>query len=170
MAMGNVEGNVCYREYDETSKGDDGLMRDVCFKTAKLCKGVNEFASDESLEFEFEVKANRTIEEFRLNTTIYTLDDIPVGSVSSSKFFSIRAGEEKTIRMIIPRHRLAMGEYKVAFSLGTGNYSTGQRDFHIIDDVFSFRVDRISNMTDGSFAEWHRGWGNIAFEANVIEC
>ena len=167
MAMGNIEGTVCYREYDETSKRDDGLMRDVFFKSARLCKGVNQFATDEPLEFEFEVKANRTIESFRLNMTIFTLDDMPVGGVNGAKFFSIKQGDQKRIMMRIPNHRLAMGEYKVAFSLGTGDYSTGQREFQVITDVFAFKVDRISKANN-AFVEWHKAWGNVVYEAEMV--
>ena len=170
VSSNDVNVQTCYREFDESLNLDETLMRDVVFKSARLCKGVNHFATDEPISFEFKVKANRSIEEFRLNTTVYTLDDIPVGSVSGSAFFSIRFGEQKTLRLTLPSHHLAMGEYKVAFSLGTGNFSTGQRDFDVITDVFSFKIDRFSKESNESFAEWHRGWGNIAFEASVIDC
>lgn len=167
VSSSNVDAQTCYREFDESLKMDYTLMQDVVFKSARLCKGVNHFATDEPISFEFEVKANRSVDEFRLNMTVFTMDDIPIGGVNGVKYFSIKKDEVKNIKMTIPYHRLAMGEYKVAFSLGTGNYSTGQREFQVITDVFAFSIDRLSNSTQESFAEWHKAWGNILFEAEM---
>lgn len=166
LTIGKIGNDICYREYNESIKRDEGLALDMCFLSARLCKGKNHFATDEPLEFEFVVKANRSVDSFRLNTTVFTLDDVPVGSVSGADFFSIQSGEKKTIGLTIHRHRLAMGEYKVSFSLGTGDFSTGQRDFQIITDVFSFYIDRVSKDAE-SYVEWHKTWGNVMYEAEI---
>lgn len=165
-SMDRITDGVCFRKIDASMR-DPNLLQDVFFVSAKILKETNTFATDEPIVFEFEIKANRTVTEFRLNTTIFTMDDIPIGSVSGSNFLNIESGDERIVRMTLPSHRLAQGEYKISFSLGSGNYSTGQRDFDVISNVFSFQIDRFSCSTNESFSEWHRGWGNIAFMAGV---
>jgi len=144
------------------------LPLNVQFISVELLNGINKFASDQPIEFLFKIQANKDVESFRLNTTIYTMDDISIGSVSGTTFFSIQVNEIQCIKFSLINHNLALGEYYASFSLGTGNFSTGQKDFDIITNILSFRIDRFSNGHDSFFAQWHRAWGNIAFQSKTI--
>jgi hypothetical protein len=62
-----------------------------------------------------------------------------------------------------------LGSYRASFSLGTGNFTTKQRDVDAIGNVLSFRIEYFDYAAKTGFAEWHKGWGNIAFLAEVVE-
>lgn len=152
---------------DDSLRAKDMSM-DVCFQKARFFKGKNTFATNEPIEFEFRIKAKRSVESFRLNTTVCTVDETSVGSVSGTEFFQIKRGEEKIMRLSLVDHHLAMGEYMASFSLGTGNFATGQKDYDVIPNVLSFKVDRFDCKTNEAFAQWCRSWGSIAFPAQTI--
>ncbi|NCB83193.1 MAG: ABC transporter ATP-binding protein [Bacteroidia bacterium] len=140
----------------------------VQFISAHLFKNKNVFATNEPIEFLFKVKANRNVDSFRLNTTVFTMDDIPIGSVSGNSFFSIKRDEEKMIKFTLINHNLAIAEYKTSFSLGTGNYSTGQTDYDIISDILTFKIDKFDSESNEYYALWNKGWGNVAFQSETI--
>ena len=135
----------------------------VEFLTVRFAAGKNAFASDEPIEFIFEVKGNRNIDAFRINMTIYGMDDVPVGGVSNTTFFSIEQGETKTVSLMIIDHHLAYGEYKVSFSVGSGNYTSGQKDYDIIREVLTFKITSVSsNERHGeAISHWNGSWGRV---------
>ncbi|MBR5166885.1 MAG: ABC transporter ATP-binding protein [Salinivirgaceae bacterium] len=137
----------------------------VGFLTAAIEKGECSFSFREPISFIFEIKANKTVTDCRINATIVDAGGASIGSVSNDEFFSIGKGEKKTIRFTIFDHNLAAGQYSISFSIGTGNYKTGQTDFDIIFSVFSFDIDTYDeNIPDSKFcAQWNVGWGNIMF-------
>ena len=62
----------------------------VFFERAWMKMPEEGFSTDKSLEFRFRVKANLSVDACRINATISTPDETPVGSVSSMHFFPIR--------------------------------------------------------------------------------
>ena len=142
---------------------------DVKFISAQMADDESVFASNQPIDFILRIKGNRNVNGFRLNATISTMDENPVGSVSSNTFFSIKAGEEKTLRLSLQDHHLALGSYLASFSLGTGNYATKQFDYDVICNVLKFRIDYFDRNDKTAFSEWNKGWGSIAFIAKVYE-
>lgn len=161
---------VLSRTIDGSCRKPD-MLRNVEFVTAAFVSGKNSFASDEQIDFLFEIKGNKDVDAFRINTTVYGMDDIPVGGVSNETFFPIRKGESKKIKFSLKDHHLAYGNYKVSFSVGIGNYTTGQKDYDIIRDVLKFRIVSAStNEKDGaSIAQWQPSWGKIMIPSETIE-
>lgn len=160
--------NVTEVTIDGLTNRDKDKSMDVQFLNARFLKNKNIFASNESIEFEFRIRANRDVRDFRLNATFCTVDEIPVGSVSGTQFFSMNKGEEKAIRLILEDHHLAIGEYKSSFSLGLGNLLTGQKDYDVIFNVLSFKIDKFDYKTNEAFSLWHREWGSIVFPSRSI--
>jgi len=141
----------------------------VYFESAHMEMPEGGFSTDKPLEFRFRVKALNTVENCRINATITTLDETPVGSVSSVHFFPIQAGTAKTLRFAVRNHRLALGSYRISFSLGIGNFQTQQRDFDVLANPFQFKIAKFSAEDGGGFAQWPKNWGPIAFESDLTE-
>ncbi len=154
------------KQVDDTNRRRD-MPLTVQFLSIAYAKKKNIFAADEPIEFVFEVKANKTVNECRINTTVLTADDIPIGGVSSDKFFSIQQGEIKRISFTIVNHHLAYGEYKVSFSLGVGNMLSVQKDYDIIPDILKFKIDRVNADSGEIISQWKKCWGNVMFNHNV---
>ena len=129
------------------------------------------FCTDEPLRFRFLVKAQRDVEGCRINATIHDREDNSVGTVSSTTFFDLKAGEEVLVRFAIPDHHLVAGTYRISFSVGTGNFQAQQRDFEVLMKLFQFTVSRFSAMRGIGFSQWSKVWGPILYpsELEVIE-
>jgi lipopolysaccharide transport system ATP-binding protein len=164
----NKTDDVVSRKIDDSMRQYKDKSLNVQFLSVQFLKQKNRFATDEAIEFVFEVFGNRNIEAFRLNATVYTMDDTAVGSVSNTNFFSIKAGEIKRLKFALVNHNLAVGEYYVSFSLGSGNFATGQTDYDIIRQVLSFKINKYETDNNIFFAQWHNGWGRIAFQSETL--
>ena len=144
-------------------------FKEIEFLSVRFAQNKNTFASDEPIDFVFEIKAHQDIPNFRINTTIYSVDEVPVGSVSNTEFLSIHNGEQKTVLFRLYDHHLASGHYSIAFSVGIGNYLTSQRDFdHIPNDLFfSVQESEKDNRQESAIVQWESGWGHIMFKAKM---
>ena len=142
----------------------------VEFVSVEFADGRNSFASDEAIDFVFEVKGNKDVDATRINATVFGMDDIPIGGVSNTTFFSIRKGETKKIKFTLLQHHLAYGTYKVSFSVGSGNYISGQKDYDIIRDVLKFRIvaATINEVSGESVSQWKSSWGKIMIPSETV--
>lgn len=141
------------------------ITNPVFFLTASIETQKTKFLTKEPLIFIFEVKAQKTIIDCRINATIVSSESVSVGSVSNDEFFKITAGEKKIVKYTIYDHNLAPGKYSISFSLGIGNYKMGQTDYDVIGSVFVFEIDTCSENNEDASAcvQWERGWGMIMF-------
>ena len=159
---------ITYRKIDAKYRKPDMPMN-VEFISVEYAAKKNTFASNEDVEFLFEVKGNKDVEAFRINTTVFSMDDIPIGGVSNTTFFSIKQGETKHISFSLQNHNLAYGEYKVSFSVGSGNFTSGQKDYDIIREVLKFKITSADaeGNTD-AIAQWKDSWGHIMIPSKTI--
>ena len=143
--------------------------KEIEFLSVRFAQNKNQFASDEPIEFVFEVKAHRDVTDFRINTTIYGLDEMAVGSVSNTEHLSIQNDEVKEVLFQLYDHHLASGQYSLAFSIGIGNYLTAQRDFDFISNELSFSINEANkdDRQESAIAQWDSGWGRIMFKAKM---
>lgn len=161
-----------YRKIDDSVRKPD-MPLNVEFISVEFSSKKNVFAPADPVEFIFTVKANKDAPECRINTTVFGMDDIPVGGVSNTQMFTIKKDEVKRVTLKLYNHNLALGEYKVSFSVGSGNLLSGQKDYDIIRSVLTFKIDNISKDIDnqGYIAQWKPSWGKIMFpyESKIIE-
>lgn len=161
-----------YRKIDDSVRKPD-MPLNVEFISVEFSSKKNVFAPADPVEFIFTVKANKDAPECRINTTVFGMDDIPVGGVSNTQMFTIKKGDVKRVTLKLYNHNLALGEYKVSFSVGSGNLLSGQKDYDIIRSVLTFKIDNISKDIDnqGYIAQWKPSWGKIMFpyESKIIE-
>ncbi|MBO7480924.1 MAG: ABC transporter ATP-binding protein [Bacteroidales bacterium] len=158
-----VDGTITHRTF--CTEDNLPAEKNVVFLNAAIEKNKCSFSFKEPISFLFELKANKTVSECRVNATIADAGGAPIGSVSNDEFFSIAKDEKKKIRFTLFDHNLAAGQYSISFSVGTGNYKTGQTDFDVIFSTFIFDIDTYDeNVPDSkSCAQWNVGWGNIMF-------
>lgn len=171
---GTVDESVDY--YMREQQDDFAIYRDihneekiagiqVAILSVSMEKQRFKYTNIESIPFVFSVKANINVQNCRINCSISAIDGSPVGSVSNVNTFKINAGEKKKIRFSILNHNLAPGKYIISFSIGTGNYITGQTDFDYAIKCFVFEIDTYNNEDKDSKAcvQWMKSWGSIMF-------
>lgn len=160
---------VCMQVIDDSFRRMQQL-RFAEFISVEYAKGSNTFASEEPIDFRFEVLGNRDLDNLRINMTVFGMDDIPVGCVSNDSVFSIRAGERKYVHVKLMDHHLAYGNYKVSFSLGIGNYMTGQKDYDVVCDVLKFKISSaiMGEEKGQAISQWKNQWGRIMFHSDTF--
>ena len=143
--------------------------KEMEFLSVRFTQNKNNFASNEPIELCFRVKAYRDIPEFRINTTIFGMDESAIGSVSNTEHLSIHRGESKEVVFQLYDHHLAYGQYTMAFSLGIGNYLTAQRDFDYIPNLLSFSITEADkdHIKESAITQWNQSWGNVMFKAKL---
>ena len=164
-----AENNVCEKQICDIDHINPA--KEVQILSVRFEKNCNEFATDEEIDFIFSVYANKTIENCRINLTIFSTDGTPIGSISNTETFSIQKKEIRKIRLTLQNSRLAMGNYEVSFSIGTGNYQTCQTDFDVISKILSFKIVKPTLCDSISVSQWNSVWGKIMFNSKteVIE-
>ncbi len=158
-----VDKLVTQRQIHDEKSLDTNIR--VAFLTAEMEKQKSRYTTNEPIPFVFMLKANNLTEECRINCTISTLDGTPVGSISNTDFFKIETGEKKRVRLTLHNHNLAPGKYSIGFSVGIGNYITGQTDFDYATGGFVFEVDTYDKLDSSSKAsvQWMKSWGGTMF-------
>lgn len=137
--------------------------QEVSFLSIGVEDSKEKLTSQYPISFMIELKANNTVTNCRLNMTLYSSDEVPIGSVSSQSFFKIIAGEKKRIRFLIEQHHLSVGSYLARFSVGIGNFSEGQRDFEVTP-FLSFKIEEYSLELNEGVLQWDKSWGHIMFQ------
>ena len=149
------------KSYVNPHPEDPDPLKYVIIQSIKCKDGRSSFCTTDPISFDLELRANRTVQGCRINLTITTMDDIPVGTVISADTFDILAGEKKKVRISLCGHNLSLGEYKASFSVGTGRFNEIIRDFQVVMDAVSFRIERYSHTEGEGYAQWQRQWGSI---------
>ena len=159
----SVNSEVAYREVDSSIRMKD-LPMFVEFLSVGFLKEKTNFFIDEPIDFVFQIKGNRDVEDCRINLTVVGLDDVSIGTVSNEYHFSIKKNEIKKVCISLFDCHFAIGKYKVNFSVGTGDLVSGQKDYDILMNALSFRVEPIERQDDSStryITQWNGSWGRI---------
>jgi lipopolysaccharide transport system ATP-binding protein len=134
-----------------------------------MLKVSGTYATDEDIVLHITIEAFKDVPNCRINYTIFSAAGDPIANHSSNHLFSIRKGEVKSLEYTIVNPHLAIGDYTVSFSVGTGNMLEGETNYDVVPHILSFSIDRFKKDEEAFFAKWNSGWGNICAEANVKE-
>ena len=147
--------------YVNPNPNDTDPMKYVVILSIECKDGVAKFCTTDSISFDLALRANRSINGCRVNLTISTMDDLPIGTVISAETFDIKEDEIKTVRVTLHDHNMTCGEYKASFSVGTGRYNEIINDFQVVMDAVCFEIEKYSKIEGQGYAQWHRQWGSI---------
>jgi lipopolysaccharide transport system ATP-binding protein len=146
-----------------------GKSLDVQIISINLDKEKGIYASNEPIKIKYRLKANKDVKGFRINATIYTIEDQPVGGFFGNELFDIRKNEIKEILVSIQNHFLTIGSYKISTSVGKGNFTNGMVDFDVVVDAVQFRIETLDVNQNIGFITWNQNWGNVLFNAKCTD-
>ena len=148
---------------------DKNRSMKVMFMSIEHTKNSDIYASDEDIVLDIVIKAQKGVEKCRINCTIRTLDGLSLCNNSSSTFFDIGDGEQKTLRYTLKNPGLAAGQYDLSFSVGIGNMESGETNFDVITNAITLEIDKPHKDSDAYYTKWDRqAWGYILLN-NTIE-
>lgn len=140
--------------------------RGILFDSFEFCKEEPVYASNEDIDILITIKSVTSINDCRINCSIFDNDDTPIGTSSSFDKFNIKAGENKILYSIRPT-RLVAGDYNLSFSIGIGNTSIGETNFDVAAHIIIFKIDCLTKEDRRFFSMWKSGWGKIYFETQT---
>ena len=149
-----------HRRYEYTSK-------DVELVSVKILDEVNDFASNQPLEFEIKLRKNRAVEAVSMEIMINNQKDERIGSYLSSMIdiSKIPVGKEFVWRSRV-EHNLARGKYQVCFNVGLKNIQFGAKDFDIVHNVLAFSVVKADAASESPFVYWPDYNGSLYFNGS----
>ena len=141
----------------------------VSFMSLEHLKGNNLYASDEDIVLKIVVKAEKSVDDCRINCTIRTLDGQALCNNSSETFFNIKEEETKSLKYTLINPGLAVGKYTLSFSVGIGNMTIGESNFDVITNALTIEIDKPHKDADSYFVKWDNfSWGHILLQ-NTLE-
>jgi len=114
------------------------------------------YASDEDIIIHIKVKSSKDIPNCRICNTIRANDSTSICNNSSTDTFHIHKGEELTIEYTLINPGLVSGLYNVSFSIGTGDLSTGENNYDIVNNAVSFEIDKMYKHSDSYYVQWNK--------------
>lgn len=163
--IGNSISQLCsfaeitdeHRRYEYTSK-------DVELLSVKLLDDVNDYASNQPLEFEIKLRKNKPVDAVSMEIMINNQKDERLGSYLSSllDISKIPVGQEFVWKSSV-EHNLARGRYHVCFNVGLKSIQFGAKDFDIVHNVLSFSVVKADMFSESPFAYWPDYNGSLFF-------
>ena len=133
---------------------DPGRSREAIFLSFEHVKETPVFASDENIPIIATIKAFRDIQGCRICCTINNSEGVPICNNSSNSFFQIKKGETKKIKYTLINPGIAVGEYSISFSVGTGNMTTGETNFDVVKNVMTFKIDKPKKDENQYYVQW----------------
>jgi lipopolysaccharide transport system ATP-binding protein len=134
--------------------------RVVAFKALSFPKQQSVFEPDETIKFAASLYAREPAQSIRISGTIFHAEGYPIGSFFSPNTANFHAGEKKTLEISLHNLNLAPGRYSFGLATGTGNETTGHRDFDIIHEVLPFEISSLTGEA-GTLGAWVPNWGSL---------
>ena len=113
------------------------------------------------------LKATETVENFRINLTIFQKNGTPVGAFFGPKTLILNENEIRRYKIVLPNLSLAPGKYFFGMSLGLGSYLDHLVDFDVLLEILDFQI-KMLNIEDKYLLNWNPSWGAIKFESPII--
>ena len=161
LAMNQIEERLSWEPNVDPTVRVETRRDDVEFKYIGFKDNNNNFNTIDDIVYEFEIHANKDVPNCRINLTINTMMDVPVGTVICGDTFSIKKGETKRVRMYISNHNMVIGMYKTSFAIGYGAINEALQDFQIVFDAVCLNINRYSESKD--YYNWGGYRGPIYF-------
>jgi lipopolysaccharide transport system ATP-binding protein len=134
--------------------------RTVAFKALSFSKPQAVYEPDEPVKFAAKLYAREAAQSVRISGTIFHAEGYPIGSFFSPSTASFNEGETKTMEVALHNLNLAPGRYSFGLATGTGNETTGHRDFDIVHEVLPFEISSLTGEA-GTLGAWVPHWGSL---------
>ena len=140
---------------------------DVQITSVEFVNQKNVFSSDEPIKLLFNIFATQSTNNCRINLTIFFNGSTPVGTVSNTNCFQIKANENKQIMLTLENLHLSPGLYDMSFSIGTGNYLNSELNFEIIPHIMPFEISTALLDSNKNISQWNNAWGHVIFNSKT---
>ena len=163
----NISQLCSYAEITDEHRRYEYTSKDVELLSVKLLGEVNDYASNQPLEFEIKLRKNKPVSQISMEVMINNQKDERIGSYLSPMIDikNIPVGGEFVWKSKV-EHNLARGKYHVCFNVGLKNIQFGARDYDVVHNVLAFSVVKADMGSESSFAYWPNYSGSLYFRGS----
>lgn len=143
------------------------MVREIEYKSIRLLNKKDEIATEEPLQFEFEIHRNNSrIKECQFGIIVRNSEEtVVVGNYS--QVVSLPDGKDDfRIILTYPNHNLSKGKYFLNFNMSQFDYSAIVRDFDVVRYAISFEVKYLDVAHTIPFNVWP--FGSTCSQRNSI--
>lgn len=163
-SINNIKKQVCATDAHRIYSADHN--KGILFQSFEFCKDVPKYSSDEEIKIMIVINSSVTIDDVRINCTIFDKEETPIGTCSSFEKIALNKGENKIIYTVFPT-RLVAGIYSISFSIGKGNTTEGETNYDVVTRIIQFEIDRLHKSQKHFYSKWDSGWGVIYFDTKT---
>ena len=138
--------------------------RIVEFRSLSFANSGQMFGTGMPIRFRAVLKAREAVTGVRVSGSVMHAEGYAVGTFWSDTIGDLQENESKQFMIDLGDLRLSPGAYSFQLATGTGNETTGFRDFDLLSEVLPFEVGAVEGDGDVVGA-WHQSWGAIRFPA-----
>ena len=146
----------------------DAIDRAVEFRSLEFETSPKVFMAGESIVFKTTLFAREPVRGLRISGSIIHPEGYAIGTFWSEASGQFDAPGLQRFRIDLGDLHLSPGSYSFQLAVGTGDDTTGHRDFDLIREVLPFEV-AASSGEEGTLAAWHQSWGSIRFPAAQLK-
>lgn len=136
--------------------------RDVEIRSLEFPSSTQVFAAHDHIRFRITLAARDAVSGVRVSGSVLHPDGYAVGTFWSGGEANLASGEVRQFDVDLGCLHLSPGTYSFRLAIGTGNDSSGHRDFDLISDVLPFEISAVEGE-GGMLSAWHPTWGSIRF-------
>lgn len=147
-----------------------GFGKEIMFSDISLVSddGSN-LMFGQPVEYKLSIVSKQDFHNLSIGSSIFTSAGTCVGNLITKETFSIKAGQNLELSLIVSNSNLAPGHYYAGFSIGRGGLdATNRLDFDIVIGKPGFQVIPVSNGKD-FIANWQPSWGSIVFRETRLK-
>jgi len=156
----------------ENSNHSKGFAREVEYTEVKMLNDVTSMATEEPIVIEAKLHRNvSSINNIVLGVFFDNSAGVRISSAYTNPITLSDNQEDFTVKISIPNHRLAKGQYIVKMNIISGwDYQAKPREFDSCSRLLSFNVKYVDKKHDVDFVFWPmRHMGSIAVEGTTAE-
>ena len=156
----NIDNRLFY-EYSDSYRSMK-VKKSIEFLDLRICgKEINQFSSDEPLEFEIHMKANADVAQIKLRFECFCMDGTVIGTAFSRDALSVNKNTEFILRMKMTLKYFAPGRYKAVALAYEYDQFGSQIPVDRVEPAFCFVVN---SKWESDLVWLHQYWGHVRFD------
>ena len=123
----------------------------------------------EPITFVLFIHANASVNDLRIGSSVWNEVNKCIGTLITEETFSVTAGEQISLRLLIPNLNLSPGKYYSGFSILQGGYGgSGHRFFDMVIGTPRFQIMPNPRTNNLIVANWQPRWGSVVFSNSKL--
>jgi lipopolysaccharide transport system ATP-binding protein len=154
-------------EFDQSPRHNETLGQDIrVTRIVPMPEKGDEFLIGEPLRFEVSLRSKIARRELRFGLTVIDAAESPVFSGITVAHIEVEPADELRFEVIVSEPTLVPGPYTIHLSVGSGQATTGRKEFDVVKPGPMFTIGEVSESGTG-LVNWSRQFGSVIMKSEA---